>query len=135
MSPIDHPSPDPASTSGDGAADPAAGSQQLTELLAEREAEGFTHHFGSRPEAVVRCFTCHHDTPAAALEVVHIDRLEGASDPDDLLAVLSLTCPACRTRGTLVCGYGPNAGEADAEVLQALPPEDPHHRSQDRPQP
>ena len=41
--------------------------------------------------------------------------------PDDMLAVVPLTCPECATRGTLVLAYGPEAAVEDSEVLAALP--------------
>lgn len=103
--------------------DPASGSEQLGELLERWEGLGFTCHFGSREAAMVICFTCHHSTPAIEMQVVHIARLEGASDPDDMLAVIALRCPTCDSNGMLVCGYGPNADLVDTEVLQALPNE------------
>jgi hypothetical protein len=46
--------------------------------------------------------------------------VEGASDPADMLAVVALVCPICKTHGTLVVGYGPEAGPDDAEVLSGL---------------
>jgi hypothetical protein len=47
--------------------------------------------------------------------------MEGASDPDDMLAVMGVTCPTCGDKAALVVAYGPNAGAADADVLVALP--------------
>jgi hypothetical protein len=48
-------------------------------------------------------------------------RVEGASDPDDMAAVVAVTCPRCSARATLVVKYGPEASAADADVLLALP--------------
>jgi hypothetical protein len=47
-------------------------------------------------------------------------RTEGASDPDDMLAVVGLTCPRCGTQGTAVLGYGPEADPDDAEIVVRL---------------
>jgi hypothetical protein len=47
-------------------------------------------------------------------------RLEGASDPADMLAAVAATCPTCGTRGVLVANYGPEAMIEDADVLRAL---------------
>jgi hypothetical protein len=47
-------------------------------------------------------------------------RLEGASDPDDMVAVAALRCPSCKTRGTLVLSYGPETSAVDADVLCCL---------------
>lgn len=49
-----------------------------------------------------------------------LGRAEGVSDPDDMLAVVAVTCPNCGTPGTVVLGYGPESSEDDAEVLLAL---------------
>ena len=54
--------------------------------------------------------------------------MEGASDPDDMLALVAMTCPQCGARGTLVLAFGPMAPEADVDVLVRLedpPPPDP----------
>jgi hypothetical protein len=47
-------------------------------------------------------------------------RLEGASDPDDMVAIVAITCPNCAAQGTVVLGYGPMATLQDAEVLKEL---------------
>ena len=49
-----------------------------------------------------------------------VRRLEGASDPDDMVAIAAIVCPACATRGVLVLGFGPSSSLVDAETLQAL---------------
>ena len=47
-------------------------------------------------------------------------RLEGASDPADMMAVVAITCPICGARGTTILGFGPNSTEQDSTVLAAL---------------
>jgi hypothetical protein len=68
-------------------------------------------------------------TPADELAVDSLARLEGASDPGDMAAVIALTCPHCDARDVLIVRYGPEASLADADVLVALPdlpaPRDP----------
>ena len=86
---------------------------------------GYTGQFGARSGGVIRCFSCQHEFSPVDATVETFRRLEGASDPDDMLAVLPVTCPECATRGTLVLSYGPEASIEDSEVLQALP--DPEH--------
>ena len=68
------------------------------------------------------CFTCRNESPASALRVETLRRLEGQSDPDDLLAVVPLTCPHCSTRGTLVLHYGPESTPEEADVLPTRSP-------------
>jgi len=80
-----------------------------------------------RPGGRVRCLTCRVVIDAATLPVESLRRTEGASDPDDMLAVAALTCPNCRTKATVVLHYGPEATEDDSEVLLHLGP--PHLRN------
>ena len=105
--------------------------QTLRGVIEEFERAGYIGQFGARTGGVVRCFTCQYDFGPADAEVETLRRLEGASDPDDMLAVLPLACPQCATRGTLVLAYGPEASIEDSEVLAALPdpdhPPDPAH--------
>ena len=68
----------------------------------------------------VRCEVCSTSTPAGELAVETVQRVEGASDPDDMAAVVPLVCPSCGAKDVLVLQYGPEASEADADVLAAL---------------
>ncbi len=92
----------------------------LSEILATLEAQGFTGQMASRPGGMIICFTCRQESPAAGYELHSQRRTEGASDPDDMLAIVALTCPACGARGTAVLGYGPESDDNDAEVLARL---------------
>ena len=47
-------------------------------------------------------------------------RLEGASDPDDMLAIAALVCSQCGARGTVVLHYGPQSDPRDDAILQGL---------------
>lgn len=76
----------------------------------------------ARPEGRLRCFTCGTESDAASVEMAALRRTEGASDPDDMLAVAALTCPHCGARAAVVLGYGPESSEDDAEVLLRLSP-------------
>ena len=95
--------------------------QTLQRVLDDFDAEGYSTQFGSRAGGVIRCFTCQREMPAARADVEELRRLEGASDPDDMLAVLRVTCHHCTARGTLVLAYGPEASGEDSEVLARLP--------------
>jgi len=88
------------------------------------EGQGFTSQFGTRPGGRIVCFNCHFEAPAEDFELVSMSRTEGASDPDDMLAVAALKCPQCECQGTLVLNYGPEAGEDDVDVFQRLQPVD-----------
>ena len=108
----------------DATHDPASDEPTLRGVLAGLEADGYTGQLGARPGGVIRCFSCRHEFPASTVETPTLRRLEGASDPDDMLAVLAVRCPSCATPGTLVLAYGPEAAIEDSEVLAALPDTD-----------
>jgi hypothetical protein len=72
------------------------------------------------PEAMVRCGACHHDDHPSDLVLHRLRRIEGASDPGDMAAVLALTCNVCGAKGTLVVRYGPEAEPQDDAVLLAI---------------
>jgi hypothetical protein len=100
--------------------------QTLRDVIADLEQSGNQGQFGAREGGVIRCFSCQEEFAPADATVATVRRLEGASDPDDMIAVLPLTCPRCGTDGTLVLAYGPEASLEDSEVLAALPsPEHP----------
>ena len=69
----------------------------------------------------VRCETCREVVPADELAVNCVERVEGASDPDDMAAVVSFECPHCSAHDVLVLKYGPEASAADSDVLALLP--------------
>ena len=92
----------------------------LTEILATLDAAGFKAQMAARPGGVIQCLTCRQESPAAEFGMQAMRRTEGASDPDDMLAVAGLVCPRCGTRGTAVLGYGPEADPDDAEVVLRL---------------
>jgi hypothetical protein len=92
----------------------------LGEIMATLEEAGFTGQLASRPGGMILCFTCRQESPAGEFTLQAQRRTEGASDPDDMLAILGLACPKCRAQGTIVLGYGPESDEDDAEVLAHL---------------
>ncbi|HEX3394036.1 MAG TPA: hypothetical protein VHS52_05865 [Acidimicrobiales bacterium] len=92
----------------------------LAEVMSLLEKQGYTGQMAARPGGCLLCFTCHRQSDVSDVEVEFLRRTEGASDPDDMLAVVALTCPLCATRATAVLGYGPEASEDDAEVLLRL---------------
>ncbi len=89
-------------------------------MLDAFEAHGYSGQFRALPEGRIECVNCSAAVPASEVAVDALRRLEGASDPDDALAVLAAECRVCGTRGTLVLGYGPSASGDDTEVLEQL---------------
>ncbi len=98
----------------------ASDGRSLGEILAMYEADGFTEQLGVRPGGRIICFSCRFEGPAEDFELVSLSRTEGASDPDDMLAIAALRCPQCKASGTLVLNYGPEANEDDVQVLRRL---------------
>lgn len=94
--------------------------ETILDVLGELESLGFTGQFMPREDGRVECLTCHRLSPADETVFRHLRRLEGASDPDDMLAVVGLACPHCSAQGTAVLGYGPEATVVDTEVLELL---------------
>jgi len=92
----------------------------LGEIMATLEAAGFSAQMAARPEGRIVCLACRQESPAEEFELQAMRRTEGASDPDDMLAVVGLACPNCGARGTAVLGYGPDSDPDDAEVVVRL---------------
>ena len=93
----------------------------LQAVLAGFADDGFDGEADAVEGGSVRWRRCRHEAPAASVDVVDLRRMEGASDPDDMLAVMGVTCPECGDKAALVVHYGPTAGPADADVLVNLP--------------
>jgi len=104
--------------------------ETILDVLGELESLGFTGQFMPRESGQVECLTCHRLSPADETVFRHLRRLEGASDPADMLAVVGLACPHCSAQGTAVLGYGPEATALDTEVLEQL--EDARRRRDER---
>ena len=96
----------------------------LTELLAAYAEGGFGGSFSVAEGAGLECHSCGARFPAAEAEMSSLRRMEVASDPADMVAVVALTCPRCATAGTAVLGFGPAASAEDGDVLgtASLPP-------------
>ena len=92
----------------------------LTEVLDLYSTGGFAGSFGVTDDGLVECHSCGTISSASFVKMHSLRRLEGASDPDDMLAVAAISCPVCNTRGTLTMMFGPMASAGDATVLAGL---------------
>ena len=99
----------------------SAGDTPLTRVLDELDAAGWSGQFMAVEGGSIRCLTCREQFDAAATDADEVRRLEGASDPADMVLVVRTTCPHCETRGVLVAHYGPEASGEEADVVAALP--------------
>lgn len=92
----------------------------MNEVLNALGDIGFTASFTAQDDALLHCDHCGVTTEAASFEVVDTRRLEGASDPDDLVMLVAALCPSCGSGGNVVLGYGVNATSQDADIAAAL---------------
>lgn len=99
---------------------PPSDNTTLTRILARLDEDGFGAQFVVREGAEIECLACSNTSPASSFVVRRSRRLEGASDPDDMVHVVAATCPACDTDGTVVLTYGVNASLEDGDVSLAL---------------
>jgi hypothetical protein len=97
----------------------------LLEVLAELADDGFVENLTVTPSGQIRCPRCDHLDDPADMSMVAIRRLEGASDPDDMVAALALVCRNCGAKGTVVVKYGPGSTEEEQAVLDAVEDERP----------
>lgn len=81
---------------------------------------GFVADFFVTPESTVRCGACRHELRPEELDLDVMRRVEGASDPSDMAAILGLGCPSCGVKGTAIVRFGPEAGPEEADVLRAV---------------
>ena len=92
----------------------------LTEVLAGYAEAGFNGSFTVAERASIECNSCGATSPAAAFQMSSLQRLEGASDPDDMISVVAITCPNCQRDGVIILGFGPNASAEDSDIAKAL---------------
>jgi hypothetical protein len=91
----------------------------LTEVLEVFRAHGYREDFRIDDDGSVRCCGCGTPQPPGAVTLDGLVRVEGASDPADMAAVLAIRCPVCGQRGTAIVRFGPEAGPGDVAFLLA----------------
>lgn len=92
----------------------------ITDVLEGYAQGGFASSFVVTDDSELECVECGTESPASRVSMSSLRRLEGASDPSDMLAVVALTCPSCGSQGTVVLGFGPMATPQDSDVLKGL---------------
>ena len=93
----------------------------LVEVLAELEGQGYAvDFFVDEDDGSVCCGSCRSCQPAGSVRLDGIRRIEGASDPADMAAVLAVACASCAAKGTAVVRFGPEASAGEAILLQHL---------------
>lgn len=99
-------------------------------VIARLAADGWSEQLipGSDP-ATLRCGRCREVHPLSEWTIDDERRLEGASDPADMVLVVAATCPSCGAQGTIVLGYGPEASATDSDLVAELPLRSPDGRA------
>jgi hypothetical protein len=92
----------------------------MVDVVRAFERAGFDGDVVLHDDGTVGCGSCGGTVAPQDLEVHALRRLEGASDPGDMVAVVAIACPVCGQRGTLVIPFGPEGSAGEAEFLQHL---------------
>jgi hypothetical protein len=100
--------------------DPAGDESTITDVLEGYTQGGFSSSFDVTDSSTLECHECGAESSPVDVSMSSLRRLEGASDPDDMVAIVAITCPACGVRGTVVLGFGPTAAPEESDVLQGL---------------
>jgi hypothetical protein len=92
----------------------------LVEVIEGLRAAGYDGSFVVDDDGAAHCRACAAVMQGPALLLDGIRRVEGASDPGDMAAVLAVRCRSCGRRGSIVTRYGPEAGPGDTALLLAI---------------
>lgn len=93
----------------------------VVDVLAGLADANYSASFSVVAGALLLCDACGREAAAGQYEVHAIRRMEGASDPDDMIGVVACRCPLCGAQGTVVLGYGPMSSGDDLDVMAELP--------------
>lgn len=76
--------------------------------------------FAAVEGAQIRCFSCDSTFPASECSADVMTRLEGTSDPGDMMMVVPVTCPRCDAHGSLTLHYGPESTVEESDTIVAM---------------
>lgn len=96
------------------------GGLSIDDALREFEGRGYVGQFVVRPGGSIECTACHHQHEPKEVPLESMLRIEGSSDPADMVLVGAMRCPECGSTGTAVVEYGPNADADHGRVLRAI---------------
>lgn len=95
--------------------------ETVTELLDHWGEQGTRASFRPGPEpATIHCPVCDSDRPGREFDVIEERRLEGESDPDDMVLAVAARCPVCHISGSIVLGFGTEASDTDSDIVLEL---------------
>lgn len=98
--------------------DPGEAEPTILDIDREYAESGFDVDFFVTPDSMLNCSACSSLVSPDHVEVHSVRRLEGASDPSDMRAVIALICPVCSARGTAILRFGPEAQPEENEIWQ-----------------
>ena len=92
----------------------------VSRIVEDSGDAGYDSQFVLLSDAQIKCSACLVVRHASDYSMDALRRMEGASDPDDTVAVIALVCPACAAQGTMVLNYGPSGSPEEGDVLLAM---------------
>lgn len=120
--------PTSVDASQDGPTIPAADRAEITdrqnaepsilEILEYYRAAGFGADAYAVDGGQMRCGSCQSLITPDHLDIRSLRRLEGASDPSDMVGVIAIVCPVCDAHATAVLKFGPEASPDEIEIWQ-----------------
>lgn len=104
------------------------GSDGAAQVVDELTRIGYATSLRPRgDDALLFCPSCDTASPVDRFEDVWATRLEGQSDPDDMVLVVAARCPVCHIGGSVVLGFGPAGSAEDAAIVAQIPDDAMHH--------
>lgn len=91
----------------------------VTEATQRLQAEGYTANLYAGDDRTLRCDEWPDALDPAALQIDHVLRFEGASDPDDAMILFALQTTDGH-RGVYSAAYGPQMSPEDAAIVRLL---------------
>ncbi len=92
----------------------------LIEVLDAFRDAGFDGTMWVAADGKLKCDRCDTELDPESVTVHAVRRLEGASDPDDMMAVVAVECPQCGRKATFVVHFGPEASFEEQEAFAHL---------------
>ena len=97
-----------------------SGGLTIADALREFEQRGYVGQFVIREGGAVECEACHTQHRPKDVAVEAMRRVEGVSDPADMVFIGALRCPHCGRSGTATMKYGPEASREETIVLREI---------------
>ena len=98
------------------------GDTTTTSVLEQLATAGFGEDLRpAPPPGSLHCGACGSVSSIETFGDVWARRLEGASDPDDMVLVVAARCPVCGHGGSVVLGFGPASSPEDAAIVAEIP--------------